>query len=278
MVARSHAAIELGFLLRWVLANTLGLTVGGVAFALSFLATMPLLIMGLLFATGIWWILSGVLLGSIVGLIQWLVLRRYFYTSPWWIAATTAGWSLTSVVMGMTQFSSLSDVGLVVLAAPTLGWAGIGAVAGLSTSIAQSFALKLQRQETGLWIISNGVGWSLALSASWEVTLATNLPMLGPLSFVCGIIGGAMTGLALVWILHRSILPSASTTPVSSGLGTWTVRPFHFKTSDVVGDVGLLGMMTAVWLFAVGHTTYSGVIFALSIMLLIYALVNKRRA
>jgi hypothetical protein len=39
-------------------------------------------------------------MGAIVGVLQWLVLRRWLPASGWWIAATAGGWAVAGLIDG----------------------------------------------------------------------------------------------------------------------------------------------------------------------------------
>ena len=69
------------------------------------------------------WIAGAGLFGAVVGLLQWLVLRRQVARAGWWVLASTLGW----VVGG------------------PLGWAGLGAVYGAMTASVLVWLLNQQQ-------------------------------------------------------------------------------------------------------------------------------------
>ena len=57
------------------------------------------------------------LMGSLIGLIQWLVLRKHVRQAGWWILACAVGWGLAFLVIG-PSISSTLDVVIVALLPP----------------------------------------------------------------------------------------------------------------------------------------------------------------
>ncbi len=103
----SPLAAGWGFWLAWVLAGTVGWAVSGRVIAVG--SYRDIIVAGY----------TGVAAGGIVvGVLQWLVLRRQVARAGWWVLASTVGW----VVGG--------PVGAFV------GWPALGAVYGAITGSA----------------------------------------------------------------------------------------------------------------------------------------------
>jgi hypothetical protein len=49
-------------------------------------------------------VIFGAVFGTIMGLAQWLVLRKYFRRAGWWIAGSLAGWTLGRLVGELVPF------------------------------------------------------------------------------------------------------------------------------------------------------------------------------
>jgi hypothetical protein len=86
------------------------------------------------------------LMGATVGVLQWLVLRRWLPASGWWIAATAGGWAAAGVIAG-TLAGFLG--GTVTGVGPGIGVLGyllsfVGGVAaiGLLPGVLQSIVLR----------------------------------------------------------------------------------------------------------------------------------------
>ena len=76
------------------------------------------------------WIMEAALYGAVLGVLQWLVLRRQVALSGLWILASTVGW-----VVGDPVCSSLIGFG-------TLSWVVFGAVYGAITGIVLVWLLR----------------------------------------------------------------------------------------------------------------------------------------
>ena len=113
----------------WGLATALGLLLYGLVFALAtlLLSMLPDVPPGL-----VW--LQLVVGGSLLGVPQWLVLRRFVAHASWWVGASTAGWGLGVVVVLVSIFltAALPTIGLGLPAplAPAVRWSGLLAVGG----------------------------------------------------------------------------------------------------------------------------------------------------
>ncbi|MCA1995588.1 MAG: hypothetical protein LDL41_26595 [Coleofasciculus sp. S288] len=107
----------------WILATTLG---GVVALYLGSAVSF--------FTTSILWIGSGVVGGAvggaILGLAQWLVLRRHVSQAGWWIAASAvalavgAGWLVYLGIESAFTFDASMDL------IQIIRWSGMGALSG----------------------------------------------------------------------------------------------------------------------------------------------------
>ena len=95
-------------------------------------------------------------------------------------------------------------------------WALAGTLGGALSGIAQWFVLKRQISRAGWWALASTLGWAAAslLVAVIIVTtdpgkyiymnelMETNLIFPGA---VVGILGGAITGIVLVWLLRQPV-------------------------------------------------------------------------
>ena len=97
----------------WVLASTVGWVMGKAA------AFLGILFVGLQgFSPVSANIVSGAVVGAVVGVLQWLILRRQLRRAGWWVLASTVGW-----VMGQAAHGAI-------------GLPAVGAVSGAITGIA----------------------------------------------------------------------------------------------------------------------------------------------
>ena len=132
------------------------------------------------------WILGLVIggeasIGALLGLAQWLVLRRYLLGMGWWVFATALGW--------------IAGWGIVVSGAIVPAGTGLvtsvftGAVFGLTMGIGQWILLRRRVNFAGMWLLLSVSGWSIGLAG-----------FLG--SILVGAVVGVVTGLALDWLLR----------------------------------------------------------------------------
>jgi hypothetical protein len=121
--------------------------------------------MSLIASESIGEVVSFIVFGAAVGLAQWLVLRRFFEGSGWWILATAlgsaAGLSLTNMIhrilLGVSGY----------LVAGSLGGAALGLVVG----IAQWMVLRRHLRKASWWVIVTAAGWSAGSIAAWAFSL-----------------------------------------------------------------------------------------------------------
>lgn len=66
--------------------------------------------------------------GTVLGVLQWLVLRRQVARTGWWVLASTVGWVVGGFVSGITDAAA--------------GWAVLGAVYGAITGIVLVWLLR----------------------------------------------------------------------------------------------------------------------------------------
>jgi len=137
-------------------------------------------------ATTVGWVLGLVLggemgIGILVGLTQWLVLRRYFPGAGWWVLASGIGW-----LAGWAIVTS----GLIVPPGGGLLTSIVtGAVFGVTLGVAQWFVLRGWVKLASIWILLSIPGWTIGL-----------IGLLG--SMLAGAVAGAITGLAFDFLMR----------------------------------------------------------------------------
>ena len=182
---------EFGLWLEWTLATAGGMLIG-------FLLTIPLVnLLDLGFAR----VIVPILTGLLIGFTQWIVLRRYLTTSADWVLAGGTAWAV-GYAFGLLLIQSLSGTFLGGIAAYLL----FGAIVAL----VQWPILRREIPSALTWLIVNIIAWATGLWAS-QATL--NLFFRGPvieptvstvvIAATSGLVAGAITGLALVWIARQ---------------------------------------------------------------------------
>jgi hypothetical protein len=227
---------------RWVFANLLGGTVGYLA------GVMLLAPLGGASALGqsILYVLVAVIVGAVLGLAQWQVLRDHLPTLPrgLWLWATGLGLvvplmltgfvgpimaAAAGVIPGWQQValqsgSMVATLGLANSFTEALAAAcGTGAIAGAMLGAVQWVVLRRYVQNAAWWIAASSAGVAISILAGlWigitivpardntAVWLVLNMLVGGPGIFI---LASMITGAALVGLLHH---PSISMKPTST--------------------------------------------------------------
>ncbi|HYN68837.1 MAG TPA: hypothetical protein VEX41_01345 [Candidatus Eisenbacteria bacterium] len=172
---------EWGLALWWVVATTAGWLVG-FAVCEAFSAFLRSL-------SG-----DGAIIGTGVGIAQWLVLRRQFSGARWWILASVIGFGIGKVLGDQLAAAVGGPVGI------ALGGATIGVAAGLL----QWIVLRREVAAPGWWVLASTIGWAVA----WMIIGTIEDGAAGPSgsAYLIGVAGaalaGVITGATLVWLLR----------------------------------------------------------------------------
>ena len=182
---------EFGLWLAWTLATALGMLAGYLPLALV-IGSIDL---------GLARVLVPIITGLLLGLAQWLVLRPYITASYDWILNHAAGW-VAGYTVGLFVVQLLAKTPLGQL----LGYMAFGAIVALF----QYPALRREIPHLSSWLAANIVGWTLGAYLS---QLAGSLVFRGALpdTFtsvlvsvgITGLVAGAITAVALIWIVRQ---------------------------------------------------------------------------
>ena len=190
-VQRNEFALWLG----WTLATTIGMLLGLLPFLL-FIDILPLIFFRI--AVPIW---AGILVGS----FQWFVLRRYLTSCSHWILNVGAGWAL-GFALGLLVIEALNKTPLGAL----VGYI----IFGLIIALIQWPVLRREIPHVIPWVIASILGWALgAYLSQWVLNLivagdvASQAISSLVISTGTGLVAGAITGLALVWIVRQPERP-----------------------------------------------------------------------
>lgn len=193
-----------GFWLYWVLFSAAGIILGFlIGFALASIITGDDIEIGVLRGI-IGYSMLGAGIGSMVGLMQRIVLRQYVSRSGWWVLASTAGFAVAfgggyGVAVVALGYSD-SPGNLAVLLGYTVVVAFGGAVAG----ILQWLVLRGQVSRAGWWVVASIVGWGLSMVTAGIIEGVLAAGFFAPPA--AGAVLGAVTGGALVWLLRKPVL------------------------------------------------------------------------
>jgi hypothetical protein len=137
-------------------------------------------------------------LGTAMGTLQWLVLRRHFSQAGWWVAASAVGGTLVGI--GGASYGSKVQVNLVILYS----------LVGIILGALQWLVLRRRISRSGWWVVASLFGWALAVSIVQSLDqfgLMRGLSETIGLIFGFGLAGtvvGIVTGGLLGWLLSQS--------------------------------------------------------------------------
>jgi hypothetical protein len=144
-------------------------------------------------------IVIGAVMGLCLGVLQWLVIRTSFNGSLWWIPLTILGWAIgfpagvyIAQSFGLSGFAFGLAIGLV-----------IGTFLGLF-----QFLFLQARVPNSFW-------WIPASIFGWGSSMFYYQPGMSWVSLLYGALSGIVTGIALLWILHRPVAEEPASQPSS---------------------------------------------------------------
>jgi hypothetical protein len=179
----SMNASERSLGLQWVAATVVGWLIGFAACEAlqSFLTTV---------------FVDGLVIGTAIGVAQWLVLRRSISPVGWWIVASVVGFGAGKAVSEWLLPGTTTTVGYV------LSGAVIGAVVG----VAQGLVLGRSLRSALWWVPASAVAWGVGWSAIGLAENATGWSTIAPylVSAAGAIAAGIITGIALISLLRNS--------------------------------------------------------------------------
>jgi hypothetical protein len=222
---RPRRAAAWGLWRRWVLATTIGELVGfavpAAVGALALLLRLPdAVLIGLI-------VPAGMVEGAVLAGAQWPVIRSVVpgVAGRRWVLATALAAGLAYLI-GFTP-ANIGDLSAISPPVLVAGGLLLGLVFVLSLGGAQWLVLRCHLPRAGWWVVANAVAWPLGVAIpvvalgllpdgappmAWAVTgIAAGALMGGGV--------GAITGLALVWLVQGRAAPS-SPEPVANP-GVW---------------------------------------------------------
>jgi len=135
------------------------------------------------------------MLGLIIGVLQYLLLRRYLPRMVWWIPATVLGWALP-FLLGLAFVGWLPALAIDPVWSGVLGFALIGA----SIGVCQWLVLRRRIHRATLWVLASILGWGMSGLVSGE-TISSQLDVIA-LALL------PPTAVSLAWWLLLDKLPT----------------------------------------------------------------------
>jgi hypothetical protein len=172
--------------LQWILASTIGLTIGFV------MGEVLALILTISFDWRTQWVVGAYIVAGGIGvgicIMQWFVLEKHISRAGWWVLVTATTWIMALAYNG---------VGNEVIGPYSFG---------VLTGILQWLSLRRHVSRAGLWVLTSAVGWALgftsvegALEGVGESAFA-----IGFVLAIVSLVSSAITGGTLVWLLRQS--------------------------------------------------------------------------
>lgn len=181
---------EIGLWLGWTLATTGGMLLG-------FLPTILLVnVLDLGFAR----IAVPVLAGTAIGFAQWLVLRRYVTASTRWDWTDGISWA-AGYILGLLLIQMLPSTVFVVF----IGYFLFGA----TVALVQWPVLRREIPQALTWLAASALAWAAGYWVSQAALSLFTDPLIDPaagtavIAVSSGLVAGAITGAALIWIVRK---------------------------------------------------------------------------
>jgi hypothetical protein len=188
----NRAAFNRGFVIMWMIAALFGVILGFFVFFITMsiagesLGSIPVALSSLLMAC---------CFGTVIGLVQGAVLRRYGHRSALWFGATVIG-----VLIASPGVLSLGgNFGPVIRNS-----LGVASLLGAALGILQAITLRKNSTQAALWIGISIASW---LAAGWIGRILISLSYdWGPILFWIGLLftGTVFSSAGLIWLLNHT--------------------------------------------------------------------------
>ena len=181
---------ELGLWLGWTFATAGGMLLG----------FLPTILLVNVLNLGLAQIAVPVLAGTVIGFAQWLVLRRYVTASTRWDWTDGISWA-AGYVLGLLLIQLLPST----LFAAFIGYFLFGVIVALL----QWPVLRREIPQVLTWLAASALAWAVGYWASQAVLSLFTDPLIPPvvsttvIAVTSGLVAGAITGLALIWIVRK---------------------------------------------------------------------------
>jgi hypothetical protein len=145
---------------------------------------------------------DGAVIGISIGIMQWLVLRRFIKPIGWWIIGSIVAFAIGKFISDMIEASW-----------GTLGLPIAGTVIGLSIGVIQYLILLHKIPWPKWWILANTVAWAAGWSIMRGIETVGELP-LSNMYFISSIgaaLVGIITAICLIWMFRQRPLQHVAT-------------------------------------------------------------------
>jgi hypothetical protein len=181
---------ELGLWLGWTLATAGGMLLG----------FLPTILLVNVLNLGLAQIAVPVLAGTVIGFAQWLVLRRFVTAATRWDWTDGVSWA-AGYVLGLLLIQLLPST----VFAAFIGYFLFGVI----VAVVQWPVLRREIPQVFTWLVASALAWAAGYWASQAVLSLFTDPLIVPavgtavIAITSGLVAGAITGLALIWIVRK---------------------------------------------------------------------------
>jgi hypothetical protein len=164
------------------------------------LGFLPTILLVDVLSLGLAQIAVPVLAGTVIGLAQWLVLRRYVTASTQWDWTDGLSWA-AGYILGLLLIQLLPST----VFAAFIGYFLFGVIVAL----VQWPVLRREIPQVLTWLLASAIAWAVGYWASQAVLSLFTDPLIEPvvgtavIAVTSGLVAGAITGLALIWIVRK---------------------------------------------------------------------------
>ena len=152
-------------------------------------------------------IVFGALIGFGIGITQWLLLRKVFNVSSFWLYSVAIGFIIIELIAGIIFWKLDINRGeLNFIEGNPLAHALILAITGLLIGLIQLPLLRRHYSGNAYWVIASSLAWGISVLLT-AIHHQSDLAVL--ITFILGsLLYGAITGGTLMWILQLKEIKS----------------------------------------------------------------------
>ena len=165
---------------QWILATVIALTLGRLGLGVADMDMPPAVEVGIY--------------GVLLGVLQWLVLRRVVEWASWWVLASVLGGVLAGGIGGAIPLPPEWS--------KAVNWTVQGGMLGVVLGVVQWPVLFLHIARSGLWIPASTVAYAVGYGVAAAVPREWGV---GAHWAVYGAVAGAGMGFVLDWLLQRPL-------------------------------------------------------------------------
>ncbi len=192
----------------WITVNTFGMMV---AVPVSWLILLLVMVsLGMTYSEighYNWFLIEGLVIGAVLGCVQWLQLRSLLANAQRWILYSSIGLAIGIITSLRANFLILRwdtvDVNASLIA---------GVIIGSTLGIIQWLCLRKQLKYAFLWVLGNIFGLGFGMAWGWPPFIkhpfdseVVGMILLALLTFMVMIIYGSITGILLAWLLNHPL-------------------------------------------------------------------------